>query len=703
MAATPPQGARTGRHIVVVNRWAEHYAAYERYVDHAADRVTYVTTEVGRAAVPDGAADLRTVGATDDLAAVAAAVRELAAVHGGPDHVVALKEDDLLVGARLREEWGCPGPRPQDLAHFRDKHAMADRVARAGLAVPAFALVRTAEEIRSFGAAHGWPLIVKPLAGSSSAGVRRLDGPEDAEDPAPADGPLLAQAYDPRPIYHVDGVFTGEELAVVRASRYLNTCLDFRGGTVLGSVEESDPALRSAIADYSVRVLRALSTRATVFHLELFVDRETGDCAFLEVGARAGGAEIPFVWRELHGYDLVETAFRIQLGLPPAPAPADAGTEVGGWLLAPAPAERPCRITEITSMTGRTPGPYAEALLARGDVLPEADSYYEHVGGRFRFRGASSAAVEEAIRATAADFRVRAVPHTGGRSKVAERALIASVDPELALDLTVLTGPKELAAHLAGRTGTVVLRPEFSADRGSALFHRPDGPPVPEEQLAELWERGGAVVAHDYLPGRPYFANGTVRRGELTLADCWECFEITSGAQSILTSVADVPAGSALVPLLTRRLQKVVDVAGTGDGPVHFELVIDGYDGEAPDVPESALSMKIVKFAPRAAREPLPTLASWLVEAPDVHVGDYSFVVHRPGRLARIEFLDEIRSRPSYAGDAECPEPGAYVSQEAGAGGAYTVWLRNPDRAQLLADIAYFQQLNETGIFTLAP
>jgi biotin carboxylase len=160
-----------------------------------------------------------------------------------------------------------------------------------------------------------------------------------------------------------------------------------------------------------------------VFHLELFVAPDTGECAFLEVGARVGGAEIPFLWREVHGYDLMEAGFRLAMGWSPrawpaglgVPSPAayavaDTGTDgsVAGWLLAPAPAARPCRITEATPMVGRVPGPYAEALLRPGEVLPAAAAYYEHVGGRFRFRGHTSAEVEAAVSATARDFRVRA-------------------------------------------------------------------------------------------------------------------------------------------------------------------------------------------------------------------------------------------------------------------------------------------------------
>lgn len=397
-------------HVIVVNRWRERYAEYADYIDHQRHRVTYVSTEVGLAAVPESATGVAVVKATDDLAEVAAAVGELVRRHGEPERIVALKEDDLLTGAALRERWNVPGSRTDQLLPFRDKLVMLARVARAGLPVPTFAPAPDVESVLAFAETNGWPVIVKPTTGSSSFGVVRLDTPADAAELSLDGGPYLVQAFDPHPIHHVDGSFDGDTVSVVRTSRYLNSCMDFRGGTVLSSVEESDPEVRRVVADFAERVLRALTNRPTVFHLEVFVDRATGTCAFLEVGARVGGAEIPLLWREVHRLDLMEVAFRNQLALPPPATPPPRTDEVGGWLLVPAPERRPCRITEVTSMVGRSPGPYAEAVLEPGDVLPEADSYYEHVGGRFRFRGASTPAVEEAIQRTAAAFRVRAKP-----------------------------------------------------------------------------------------------------------------------------------------------------------------------------------------------------------------------------------------------------------------------------------------------------
>ncbi|MET9359903.1 biotin carboxylase [Streptomyces sp. NPDC006632] len=402
-------GARP--HVVVIHRWRDRYAHYETYLDHDEHAVTYVTTEVGTAGVPGRAAGVALVDATDDMPAVRDAVSGLSKEHGTPTAVVALKEDDLLIAAQLRTELGLPGTAPHELVPFRDKLEMCERVEAAGLAIPAFAPVSGPPDVEAFAARHGWPVVLKPTQGSSSAGVRVLD---DAAELAGVDwhegAPLMVQVRESDPIYHVDGLFREGRLEAWRASRYVNTCLGFRDGTYLGSVEEDDPAVLAAIGAASEGFLGALTDTSTVFHLEVFVGRGADGairCSFLEVGARVGGAEIPFIWRDVHDYDLMGPAFALQLGEQPAEGRLRA-REVGGWLLIPAPTERPCRIVEVTSMTGRDPGPYAESLLAPGEILPAADAYYEHVGGRFRFTGATSAAVERAVRDTARDFRVAA-------------------------------------------------------------------------------------------------------------------------------------------------------------------------------------------------------------------------------------------------------------------------------------------------------
>ncbi|WP_434739622.1 ATP-grasp domain-containing protein [Micromonospora sp. SH-82] len=401
------------RHVVVLHRWRDHHARYADYLDHHADRVTYITTALAAASVPATAAEVVVVDATDDLTATDAALRRLADRFGTPDRLVALNEGDLDTAAALRLRHGLAGQLPQELARYRDKLLMARRVADAGLPVPPFADAPTVDAVREFAARHGWPVVIKPRSGTASRGVARLDGDADLAGPtAIGSEPYLVQRFVDAQILHVDGLWEGDRLGAWRASRYLNTCAEFTDGAYLGSVEIDDEPSLTAIGEFTAAVCAAFSTRPWVFHLETFIERGpdgTPRLSFLEAGARVGGAEIPFIWREVHGVDLVAAAIDIQLGRVPL-LPAPEHHEVGGYLLLPTPVPAPCRVTDArwrddTPVGG---GPYTMVAPPPGTVIPRTGGY-EHVGARFRFRGASSGSVEAAIRTTAGAYHLACV------------------------------------------------------------------------------------------------------------------------------------------------------------------------------------------------------------------------------------------------------------------------------------------------------
>lgn len=399
-------------HILVIHRWRDEYALYGNYIDHSASRVTYITTEMGRQSVPDAAAAVITVAATDDLAAVWQAAGSLIARFGQPERVLALNEGDLDVAALVRERLGCPGLLPGELARFRDKLTMAQTIAAAGISIPAFADAPDAEAVLRFADAAGWPVVVKPRRGTASRGVIRLDSPADLSllDGVPSE-PRLVEAFCGDQIYHLDGLWTGSRLGPWRASRYLNTCVDFATGEVLGSAEVDDPGLLEPLGAFAAAVGAAMSGDPWVFHLEVFADADAPGgprMTFLEVGYRTGGAEVPFIWREVHGMDLMAAAAAVQLGQEPSLGNGD-GSGLGGFLLVPTPVAAPCRVVVAELPPAPGAGPYTQVVPPEGYVVPRAGGY-EHVGARFRFRGETSHEVEQAITQTAARFKLVCVP-----------------------------------------------------------------------------------------------------------------------------------------------------------------------------------------------------------------------------------------------------------------------------------------------------
>ncbi|GLU49800.1 ATP-grasp domain-containing protein [Nocardiopsis ansamitocini] len=403
------------RHILVIHRWRDRHALYECYIDHGSHQVTYVTTGLGLGSVPAGATAVRVVPATDDLTEVMQAVDGLITRFGRPDRVIALNEGDLDTAALVRERLGCAGQDTAQLARFRDKLVMAETVAAAGVAVPGFADAPDAATVHAFAEAHGWPLIVKPRKGTASRGVLRLDSEADLAllRDRPVE-PQLVQEFCGEAVFHIDGLWTGDRLGPWRASRYVNTCVDFTRGEALGSVEVDDAELLPALGAFTAAVAGALSDEPWVFHLEVFVGTAPDGSprlSFLEAGYRVGGAEIPFLWREVHGIDLMHAAFDIQIGRRPD-LPVPAGWRTGGWLLVPTPVSAPCRVVgwDLPEPPAHGEGPYAHVIPEEGKVIPRVGGY-EYVGARFRFQGDSSGDVEKALVGTASRFRLECVAH----------------------------------------------------------------------------------------------------------------------------------------------------------------------------------------------------------------------------------------------------------------------------------------------------
>jgi hypothetical protein len=225
-------------------------------------------------------------------------------------------------------------------------------------------------------------------------------------------------------MYQVDGVVDRDgAVRALRSSRLLNTCLDYALGDPFGSVANDDVDLERLLNTYSEQVLAALDVRGSVFHLEVFVldgaDEHDG-IVFLEVAARAGGAEVPHLWREVYGQDLLEIAVRLAVGEDPPVTAVDMAGEAGGYLLMPEPPTRPCRVVEVVSLIDRVPEMYAEVLPAVGSVMDGTGGPAEN-GGRYRFRARTGREIQTAIERVVAQYELKWEPLPNGQA--AARAL----------------------------------------------------------------------------------------------------------------------------------------------------------------------------------------------------------------------------------------------------------------------------------------
>ncbi|MFI1799969.1 acetyl-CoA carboxylase biotin carboxylase subunit family protein [Streptomyces sp. NPDC020379] len=393
-------------------RWENRLAAPELVFDPETDRVTYLCDEFGRSGVPAGAERVHVVPDFGDVDGVLELVDAIVREEGPFDHVIGFSEMLLDLAATLRERYGIPGPGVEETARFRDKSVMKERVSRAGLRVPRWAPCRTEEQMLAAAEEFGYPVIVKPVRGASSQGVREIAsaGELRALCAERSLDDLEIEEFVQGDILHVDGVLDAEGKPLfLCTSRYISSCLDYEAlGAPLGSVFQTDPEVRDRCEDFAVRCLDALGLRSSAFHLELF---DTGEeLVFLEVGARVPGADVSYVINDVHGVNLWRLWVDVLLGRPvdlPVPDPELSG----GWLIIQGPKPLPRKVTAATPLLGHVPYVYRELVPSPGEVLvSRPGSYATLQGGRFLFRGGTQKQIEAAVRQANEQYRLTTEP-----------------------------------------------------------------------------------------------------------------------------------------------------------------------------------------------------------------------------------------------------------------------------------------------------
>jgi hypothetical protein len=250
------------------------------------------------------------------------------------DRIVACHERDLLRAQRLRERFEIPAAGGQDLKGtlaFRDKVLMKEILRSRGIRVPEFRRIHEPGDLFDFVEQHGLPVVVKPIFGTGSVGVRVLRSEDDllalCRDFRPkkagqtADSPidLEVEQYVDGPVYHIDGVLVGGELRLCWPSRYFKPCIEFRSGGVTGSyLLAAENPMVARLNDFVRETLRALPTsRDTVFHAEVFHSADDA-LTLCEVAARPAGALVADVIRSAFDVDLVRASAQLQCDITPA-------------------------------------------------------------------------------------------------------------------------------------------------------------------------------------------------------------------------------------------------------------------------------------------------------------------------------------------------------------------------------------------------
>jgi biotin carboxylase len=264
------------------------------------------------------------------------------------DAIVPLDEFDLELAAALREHLRTPGLGESAVRFFRDKLAMRQRAAAAGVSVPRFSAVFNDEDVRAFVESVPPPWVLKPRTEAAAIGIRKLERSADVAGQLDALGDrrsrFLIEEYVAGPVYHVDAIVSERRIVFAAAHRYATPPFDVAhgGGLFSSATLPHEGEEESGLLAAHEAVTGALGMVRGVLHTE-FIRGADGRFRFLESAARVGGAHIADMVEMAVGVNLWREWARLEVaharGTPYAPP--DPRADYGGILISLARQEWP--------------------------------------------------------------------------------------------------------------------------------------------------------------------------------------------------------------------------------------------------------------------------------------------------------------------------------------------------------------------------
>ena len=214
------------------------------------------------------------------------------------DRIVPLDDFDLEKAAALREHLRLPGLGESQTRFFRDKLAMRERAAQAGVPVPPFVHLLNDQQVHEFTERIPAPWILKPRLMAGTIGIRKLHNAQELWSAADALGDqrsfYLVEQFVAGDIFHVDSIVWHGQVARATSSRYgVPPFTVSHGGGVFSSRllprgSDDDHALQTLNAS----VLAAFGMTTGVSHTE-YIQSTDGRWYFLETSARNAVAREP--------------------------------------------------------------------------------------------------------------------------------------------------------------------------------------------------------------------------------------------------------------------------------------------------------------------------------------------------------------------------------------------------------------------------
>ncbi|BCG83338.1 argininosuccinate lyase (plasmid) [Mesorhizobium sp. 113-3-3] len=266
----------------------------------------------------------------DELVRIAAKLRGLAGIYSSSDYFVEAASSAAM-------EMGLPAANSEAIATCRNKWKQAAELQRQSIAIPETRLATSVRDVENILAQATLPVVVKPVSGSGSSGVRLCDSATAAIKAfESARGSLLDQVDLPSPDILIQQYVEGKEysaeiiacdgtlhcLGILAKHKGPPPCFVEIGHDFPAPLPE--PSLKE-LASFAAGAVSALGLNFGPVHVE-FVIAESGP-VIIEVNPRLAGGMIPVMLSHALGTSILDMVIRLYAGegFTPPQASARAG------------------------------------------------------------------------------------------------------------------------------------------------------------------------------------------------------------------------------------------------------------------------------------------------------------------------------------------------------------------------------------------
>jgi argininosuccinate lyase len=251
--------------------------------------------------------------------------------------VTSSSERFIATAANAASRLGLPGPDPVCTRAVRDKSYQRQILAAAGLPVPQFRVARDVPDAVAAAAEIEFPVVVKPVDGTGSMGVRTCFDAKDTERHVSS---LLGENKESKNPVLIESLVDGEEFSLEVFSGQVVGITRKHLGAPPWFVETGHdyPAtlpdhLRRKLIDTVTRGSELLGLGWGPLHWELRI--HDGEPYVIEVNPRLAGGFIPELVRRAEGIDLIRETLRLVVGKHPVLEPRHHRYASIRFLLAP--------------------------------------------------------------------------------------------------------------------------------------------------------------------------------------------------------------------------------------------------------------------------------------------------------------------------------------------------------------------------------